>query len=133
MHDCLVLKERTKSYTMLRVVFCLEGFNYFSILSIYLWASDLKYSIFLYINTILENIALNKPAWQEYPFNNEWVAGLAVDGRKSDRDANGGQCTISENGKSTAMWRVDLEIVNSIHHIFIQFRTANVPWGNPFI
>lgn len=76
---------------------------------------------------------MNKPAWQEYPFNNEWVAGLAVDGRKSDLDANGGQCTISEDGKSTAMWRVDLERVNSIHHICIQFRTANLPWGNLFI
>lgn len=78
--------------------------------------------------TITENIALNKPAWQQNP---EKLYGpeRAVDGIKFDLYIYGGHCTESYSGFSTAEWRVDLGEVLSIHHIFIQYATNNDFWG----
>lgn len=75
---------------------------------------------------ITENVALYKPAWQQHPVF-IYDAGLAVDGHKTD--LYGGQCTLSKHGYSTAEWRVDLEGVLNIHHIFIHYRTYNLVWG----
>nr|XP_022307322.1 uncharacterized protein LOC111113376 [Crassostrea virginica] len=82
----------------------------------------------------LENIALHKPAYQEYPY----LAGLpkaltqasnAVDGLKSNLSVFGGQCAVSGNEKLNATWWVNLTNILSIHHITIYYRTGNAMWG----
>ena len=76
---------------------------------------------------VLENVALNKPAWQDDDIFN-FTAHRAVDGRKSSLTVYGGDCTNSDL-KNTTEWRVDLENILSIHHILIQFATDNKDWG----
>lgn len=49
----------------------------------------------------------------------------AVDGMYTDRGNTGGQCTISDDGKYNATWRVDLGKVVSIGHIDIYYMTDN--------
>lgn len=78
---------------------------------------------------LTEIIAFNKPTWQRYP-HSIWGMDHAVDGNKSDLDA--GSCTISADTQTTPEWRVDLGRVFRIHHIFIQYRTANNIWGKNF-
>lgn len=81
----------------------------------------------------LENIALNKPAYQQHPFtgnnSSNGKATNAVDGRKLDRSAWGGQCVVSENRKYSATWWVDLTGVSCISHITVYYMTGNKEWG----
>nr|XP_022310311.1 uncharacterized protein LOC111115761 [Crassostrea virginica] len=72
-----------------------------------------------------ENLALKKGAWQS---NYNYIkAELAVDGLKQNLSVDGGQCAWSFGGRITE-WRVDLGKILSIHHIFIQYATANKVW-----
>ncbi|XP_065933782.1 multiple epidermal growth factor-like domains protein 10 [Magallana gigas] len=77
------------------------------------------------------NVALNKPAYQQYPYSpgdDTYNATNAVDGRKSDLSMDGGQCSVS-NDRQTAIWWVNLSNIHSIHHITIYFRTDHHQWG----
>ena len=77
---------------------------------------------------LTENIALKKEAWLSsglYRTLNGSVryylgADHAVDGLKENLTLGGEQCAVSFAGP-TAEWRVDLDEILSIHHIFIQY------------
>ena len=64
---------------------------------------------------------------QRWEGKEDWKGDKAVDGRYDNRSAVGGQCVISENGRQTATWRVDLGGVASISYIDIYYRTDNFP------
>lgn len=85
----------------------------------------------MYLFLCIVNIALHKPAFQQYPFiegEASYDANRAVDGLKSDLSWSGGQCVLS-SGRHTATWWVNLTSILSIHHITIYYRTDNVEPG----
>ena len=75
---------------------------------------------------------MKRPAWQlvPYTYTPGWGADKAVDGQYTNLSPWGYQCAISADANSKAMWWVELGGVFSIHHIFLQYRTDNIPWGN---
>lgn len=80
-----------------------------------------------------ENLALSGHTWQQHPFPPErsyFVSENAVDDLYEDRSPFGNQCTISDNYRYTAEWRVDLRSVVSISHVNIFHRTDNLPSMN---
>ncbi|XP_078329819.1 uncharacterized protein LOC144624233 [Crassostrea virginica] len=85
------------------------------------------------LSVAYDNLALNKPAYQEYPYTGLSLdftdASNAVDGLKSNLNVWGKQCVVSANARRTATWWVNLINISSIHHITIFFRTENNVWG----
>lgn len=78
---------------------------------------------------LIFNVALYKPTYMHYPLipgNDTYEASNAVDGRKSDLSADGGQCAISNlTNTSTTLW-VNLTSIYSIHHITSYFTMGSV-------
>lgn len=74
-----------------------------------------------------ENLALGGHTWQQHPFSRSDSGENAVDGLYDDRSLFGHQCTLSDNSRYTAEWRVDLGSVVSISHVNIFYRTDNLP------
>lgn len=75
-----------------------------------------------------ENLALHKPAWQSNTYRPYTGAECAVDGLYTDLSVHGGQCAVSDDGK-TAKWRVDLGGLKNIHHVFIEHATGKSMLG----
>lgn len=79
------------------------------------------------------NLALNKAAYQQYPYRpnvGKYDASKAVDGLKSNLSVDGGQCAVSDLNKRTAIWWVNLRSIYSIHHINIFYIKGNLQ-GKP--
>lgn len=74
-----------------------------------------------------ENLALGKDTWQQNPWpkqSADFGSENAVDGKYTDCSQSGGQCTINDDGKYHATWRVDLGSMVSISQINIFYRTG---------
>lgn len=84
-------------------------------------------TLLICLKLYLENVALNKSAWQQDTVFN-YAAKRGVDGRKSSLSRFGDECVTSEYN-ATSEWRVDLEHVLSIHHISILFATDDKDWS----
>ncbi|XP_052695877.1 uncharacterized protein LOC128174348 [Crassostrea angulata] len=85
------------------------------------------YMRLLAISKAYVNVALNKPAYQQYQYisgDYRYHASNAVDGRKSNLSFGSGQCAESWY-EQTATWWVNLTRIHSIHHITIYFMTNN--------
>ena len=96
----------------------------------------MKYVSYLsikYIFISIDNLAFNKPTYQQYPYTgfsqNLTEAANAVDGLRSNLSVWSGQCAISSEQKHNATWWVNLTSILSIRHITIYYRTGNKPWG----
>lgn len=63
----------------------------------------------------------------------DFVSENAVDGLYEVRSQFGHQCTLSDNSRYTAEWRVDLGSVVSISHVNVFYRTDNLPSMNIFV
>nr|XP_034316286.1 uncharacterized protein LOC105324500 [Crassostrea gigas] len=83
----------------------------------------------------LVNLALRKPTWEKHPWpelERDYGSDNAVDGMYKNRSDAGGQCTISDDGKYTAEWRVDLGSVVNIKHINIYYRTDHMEYRSQY-
>lgn len=82
------------------------------------------------------NIAREKPTYQLHPYirnDHRFDASNAVDGLTSDLSAFGGECVVSKDNHSTAIWWVNLTSIHSIHHITIFYRTDNTNYGMLYV
>lgn len=127
MNCILCNQKRTNTLMKQCIFFCVRNNIKMSMLFIpYLMLLYVQYICSFCLLTV--NVALNKPAYHQYPYKpdyDQYNAIKAVDGRKSDLSWEGGQCAVSEYGTQTATWWVNLISIHSIHHIIIYFLTKN--------
>lgn len=80
-----------------------------------------------------ENLALFKPAHQDYPYKGSHVekvnANDAVDGIKLNLSDPEDHCVLSDERKQNATWWVNLTSISSIHHITTYYMTGTKKWG----
>lgn len=77
------------------------------------------------------NVALNKPAHQQYPFKTNYSIGdasNAVDGQKSNLTKNSGHCVLSADTETATLW-VNLTSIHNIENVTIYFMTDNKQYG----
>ncbi|XP_052693306.1 multiple epidermal growth factor-like domains protein 10 isoform X2 [Crassostrea angulata] len=92
-----------------------------------MFLTNICIALWFSFSSAYENLALNKPAYEEYPFYNFYIdASKAVDGL--DLRGRAGQCSVSSLGKPTFTWWVNLTSTRSIHDIRIYYRTGNLYW-----
>lgn len=75
-------------------------------------------------------MAYRKDVFELHPWpttDKDYDSQNAVDGLYTNRSAAGGQCSISADNYTQALWRVNLGAVVSISYITIYFRTENKP------
>ena len=101
------------------------------------WESKTFQGLHMIVYFFQENVALNKPAYQQYQYLNVNAsitdASNAVDGLKSDLSRWGGQCVFSDEYKKTATWWVNLTSIHSIHHVTIYYMQGSDLWGMQLI
>ena len=112
---------------MLKEVLALRQWCYKCLRKELLFFLNKLFNLLICLKLYLENVALNKSAWQQNTVFN-YAAKRGVDGRKSSLKRYGDECVTSEY-KATSEWRVDLEHVLSIHHISILFATDDKDWS----
>ena len=81
-----------------------------------------------------ENLALNKPAYQQHPYSGPIPSHLteasnAVDGLYQNLSVWGGQCVYSDDGHQTATLWINLTRIYDIQYIDIIYMQGDSPWG----
>lgn len=74
-------------------------------------------------------MAGHRPSYQLHTFNAGQPSFRVVDGKKSNLDYYGSQCTSTQANKVFAMWWVDLQKPRPIERIIVYSRTDNLKWG----
>ncbi|XP_065925796.1 multiple epidermal growth factor-like domains protein 10 isoform X3 [Magallana gigas] len=94
-----------------------------------MFLTNICIALWFSFSSAYENLALNKPAYEEYPYNDvNTDASKAVDGLKTNLRGRAGQCSVSAQGQPTSTWWVNLTSTRSIHDIRIYYRTDNLYW-----
>lgn len=110
--------------------FCVLHILFFKCIFIF-FSHNVTHNINFFL-ILIENLALGGHTWQQHPFSRSDSGENAVNGLYDDRSQFGHQCTLSDNYRYTAEWRVDLGSVVSISHVNIFYRTDNLPSMNIF-
>ena len=80
-------------------------------------------------SSFAENLALLRLTDSKYPFDGYTGSEKAVDGKRKSLSYSGGECFISANSRTYAIWKVDLSYPRGIERIVIYYRTDNFMWG----